>query len=845
MMELKRYSCITCGAPLKEQDGKFVCANCKNEFHLEEKISEEEVVSLNRATTDRNLLRFDDAFEEYELLLKKYPDNEMANWGAFLSFYGIVYEQDVDGKYIPTCHRFSEKPVESSKYYYLFNDEHKRRADEIEKLRVAILEKAKRIPPYDVFICYKATEERFGRPYPTKEASWARDVYEMLTHELKLRVFFAEKSLGDSNEEYEPHIYSALNSAKLMFVMTTGMENVNAVWVKNEWKRYSKYIQEGQKKTIRVVYDNIEPYDLPLELQKTQAINHNDIDWGKKVRKAAQAIFVDPLEEERKKKEAEEKARKEKEEAEARERAREEELQKMREAMEALKKQANAPKPAPAPTAAPVRRGEPADKYCVKCGAGNVSSAKFCAECGHNVFAPEFKQYCLECGTETELLKKFCPNCAKNNFAYDKDAYARELERRKLEELARKKREEQARIEAEEKRRRDAIARDFTIVRGVLEKYKGTDKNVVIPEVVTTIGDGAFSQTHVVNVMIPYKVTTIREFAFDDCTSLTDITVDESNANYKSVDGNLYSKDGKTLLQYACGKKEQAFIVPDGVVNIGKGAFGDCRALKSVTLANSVKFIGDSAFYGCGNLSIITMGNQVESIGHSAFGDCSRLLDISLPDSVKEIGLEAFIYCSSLKSIVIPKGMTNISESLFLNCKSLTSVTIPDSVTSIEYHAFSGCSSLKGITIPDSVTNIENWTFEHCNDLKYVTCPAIACKHLPKKNLQKVRITSGESIDERVFEGCESLTDITLPDSLTTIKDSAFYKCASLESIVIPESVTSIEENAFEACNSLTIYARAEKKPRGWYEKRGFLGIGIAESWNSDNRPVVWGYKGK
>ena len=412
-------------------------------------------------------------------------------------------------------------------------------------------------------------------------------------------------------------------------------------------------------------------------------------------------------------------------------------------------------------------------------------------------------------------------------------------------ELAARLAAEKREREAEEKRRRDAIARDFTIVHGVLEKYKGTDKNVVIPEVVTTIGDGAFSQTHVVNVMIPYKVTTIRESAFDGCGSLTEIIVDESNANYKSVDGNLYSKDGKTLLQYACGKKEQAFIVPDGVVNINKWAFGDCRALKSVTLANSVKFIGDSAFYGCGNLSIITMGNQVESIGHSAFGDCSRLLDISLPDSVKEIGLEAFIYCSSLKSIVIPKGMTNISESLFLNCKSLTSVTIPDIVTSIEYHAFSGCSSLKGITIPDSVTNIGNWTFEHCNNLKYVTCPAIACKHLPKKNLQKVRITSGESIDERVFEGCESLTDITLPDSLTTIRNSAFYKCASLESIVIPESVTSIEENAFEACNSLTIYARAEKKPRGWHEKRGFLGIGIAESWNSDNCPVVWGYKGK
>ena len=285
--------CQTCGSNAVEiVDGLLCCKACKSKHTLQEKISEEEVIALNRAASYRNRLAFDDAFDEYTELLKKYPDNEAANWGAFLSFYGIVYEKDTDGKYIPTCHRLSEKPVESSAYYYHFGAQHKKQAEEIEKLRVAIMDKAKKIQPYDVFICYKATEERFGMSMPTKEAAWARDVYEMLTRDLKLRVFFAEKSLQGSNIEYEPHIYSALNSAKLMFVLTTGIENVNATWVKNEWKHFSHYIKEGLDKTIRVVYDGIQPYDLPQELQKTQAIDHNAMGWDKAVKQAAESIFA-------------------------------------------------------------------------------------------------------------------------------------------------------------------------------------------------------------------------------------------------------------------------------------------------------------------------------------------------------------------------------------------------------------------------------------------------------------------------------------------------------------------------------------------------------------------------
>ena len=202
--ELRKLTCICCGGELVKKENKFVCRNCKSVFEAVEKISDDEVISLNRATENRQMLRFDEALEEYDLLLKKHPENEMANWGAFLCDYGILYEEDDDGTMIPTCHRLNEKPVPKSVYYARLSETHKTQAEEIEKFRLRIQAESVKIPPYDVFICYKKT--RIGSERLTRESSWGRDIYEYLTHELKLRVFFAEKSLSGTNVDYEPHI---------------------------------------------------------------------------------------------------------------------------------------------------------------------------------------------------------------------------------------------------------------------------------------------------------------------------------------------------------------------------------------------------------------------------------------------------------------------------------------------------------------------------------------------------------------------------------------------------------------------------------------------------------------
>jgi hypothetical protein len=157
-------------------------------------------------------------------------------------------------------------------------------------------------------------------------------------------------------------------------------------------------------------------------------------------------------------------------------------------------------------------------------------------------------------------------------------------------------------------------------------------------------------------------VTSIGDNAFQNCTSLTSITI------------------------------------PDGVTSIGDYAFRECTSLTSITIPDSVTSIGEFAFYNCRNLAGITIGNSVTSIGGGAFRSCISLTSITIPDGVTSIGTTAFMDCSSLTSVTIPDSVTSIEGFAFFDCTSLTSITIPDRVTNIGYQAFRNCTSLTSIT---------------------------------------------------------------------------------------------------------------------------------------------------
>mgnify|MGYP003441348454 FL=1 len=208
-----------------------------------------------------------------------------------------------------------------------------------------------------------------------------------------------------------------------------------------------------------------------------------------------------------------------------------------------------------------------------------------------------------------------------------------------------------------------------------------------------------------------YSVTSVGNSAFEDCISLTSITIPNS---VTSIAG--YAFNGCISLT--------SITIPNSVTSIGMCAFRHCRSLTSITIPNSVTSIGGDAFYGCSSLTSIIIPNSVTSIDYYAFRNCSGLQSITIPNSVTIILDYAFSGCSSLTSITIPNSVTSIGEGAFYKCLSLTSVTIPNSVTSVGREAFYGCSGLISVTIPNSVKEISYLAFSECPKLENVYCYA-------------------------------------------------------------------------------------------------------------------------
>ena len=319
------------------------------------------------------------------------------------------------------------------------------------------------------------------------------------------------------------------------------------------------------------------------------------------------------------------------------------------------------------------------------------------------------------------------------------------------------------------------IPDSVTKIRDYAFEYCSSLSNIVIPDSVTDIGDGAFwGCSSLSNIVIPDSVTAIGDFAFLDCSSLSKIVIPNSVTKI----GDYAFSDCSSLSN---------IVIPDSVTSIGDYAFGGCSSLSKIVIPNSVTKIGDYAFSDCSSLSNIVIPDSVTSIGDYAFGGCSSLSKIVIPNSVTKIGDYAFSDCSSLSKIVIPNSVTSIGDYAFRGCSSLSNIVIPDSVTSIGDYAFSDCSSLPNIVIPNSVTSIGDYAFGGCRSLSQIVIP---------DSVTKIR--------DYAFEYCSSLSQIVIPDSVTAIGDFAFSGCSSLSNIVIPDSVTAIGKCAFSDCSSLS-----------------------------------------
>lgn len=345
--------------------------------------------------------------------------------------------------------------------------------------------------------------------------------------------------------------------------------------------------------------------------------------------------------------------------------------------------------------------------------------------------------------------------------------------------------------------------------------YDGKNYNI------TSIGERAFwsikENSSLTSVTIPEGVISIGGNAFGNCTALTSITIPNS---IKQIGVDVF----ESTPWYA--------NLPDGIVYIGKILYsykGEMPENTSIVVKDGIEIINPSAFAECSNLIAITLPNSVTSIGNYAFYYCYSLDEIKIPKNVTNIGTGAFIYCSPT-SIVVENGNPNYDSRN--NCNALIetatntllvgchNTVIPNTVTSIADAAFAGHNNLTAIAIPSNITKIGRCAFANCLNLTSIVvddknqvydsrnnCNAIietATNTLIEGSNNTIIPNTITSIGESAFLGRRNLTSVSIPNGVVSIDASAFQYCNALTSVSIPSSVQNIGNSAFFMCTALT-----------------------------------------
>ena len=858
--------CNNCGGDYEYRNGRWICRSCGS--YKPEEISNEEVTLLYMAYQKLRLADFYEAEPEFDDIIQKYPQNPNAYWGRLMAKYGIKYERDYDGKMIPTCYAASIQSVmedadyqkalkyadAESKVYY------RTQAEYIERVRREWIEKASKEKPYDVFICYKDSDLANGIAR-TKDSIAAQDIYTYLT-DLGYHVFYSHVSLQNKvGEKYEPYIFNALSTAKVMLVYGSSPEYITSTWLKNEWTRYEKRIQAGEKKpnSLLVACEGFSPGELPHTLSSRQCFDATDKRFYKNLEETIKNI-IRP----------------------------EEEKETAVPVLQAQKKKKGflpfviivallamggigyliwnsltacnhvaMVDAAVEPTCS--EEGLTEGAHCYLCNeilieqtpvpmlehtpgaAATCTSAQKCTVCQTTLVAalghkPGAAATCLNTQTCTVCNKTLAQ---KTDHTPGTEATC-------------------------------TTAQTCTVcnkeLHAALGHTPGPNGNCSTPSTCTVCG--TFVETPDVHVpgteatctapqycslcnkeLVTAKGHTPGEWEIQTpaskaesglevkkCIVCGDIAMEQTIPPTGSV-GLSYEASGAVCIITGLGDCTDAdVIIPtviDGhrVTTIGDSAFLGSTGLTSIVIPDSVTAIGTKAFLGCTNLTNVTIGSGVTSIGESAFSysgltsavipdnvtnmdikvfaGCKNLSSVTLSAALTSISGKMFEDCTALTNITLPHGITHIYERALANCSGLTEITIPNSVTYLAWESLAGCTGLTEITVPDSVTVVADGTFAGCTGLIKITLPKTTENfgntmfHLCE-NLTEITLPSNiTDIGDNMFDGCRSLTSIIIPDTVTLIGESAFRGCSLLTSITIPDGVTIINNEAFSGCQKL------------------------------------------
>ena len=357
---------------------------------------------------------------------------------------------------------------------------------------------------------------------------------------------------------------------------------------------------------------------------------------------------------------------------------------------------------------------------------------------------------------------------------------------------------------------------------------------VTIPMTVTTVEEDAFRGCPALSrIAVGPGVTTIGEAAFASCPLLDTIEVDARNEAFVARDGVLYTADGSLLVQYPPAKTDSTFTVPDGVVRIAGGAFGDAESLTTVVVPAGVEEIGPYAFVNCSSLEAAYLPDTITTIGEAAFYQCKALALTELPAALETIGTSAFSGCDAIDTLVFPAAVESVGTRAFSDCASLAEVTLNSGLREIGPLAFERSPQLTRIDLPASVTEIGAGAFDLCPLLEAIDVEAgstaysgidgvlysadagALIRYPPAASRTAYTVDDSTTRVERgAFADCTNLESIDLPDGLEFVGREAFSSCTALQSVTIPPSVTTIWQEAWAGCTSLSaVTVEADEPP--------------------------------
>lgn len=342
---------------------------------------------------------------------------------------------------------------------------------------------------------------------------------------------------------------------------------------------------------------------------------------------------------------------------------------------------------------------------------------------------------------------------------------------------------------------------DLLYIGNYLIKAKTTISGAYeIKEGTRCIANGTFRRCgNLESVIIPDSVVSINDYAFHSCTGLKELTM--------PVSAKIQNTYFDSVTFYGCTNIELITLTKGTGIMTGYSSsywytpwYISSNSLKNLTIESGVKNISDYAFYDCDGITEIIIPESVELIGEYAFYDCDGITDMTIPDRVTSIPEHTFQYCSSLESVIIGNGITSIGEEAFYG-SGLTNITIPASVKNIGLNAFCGCENLTDVYAKD----VKSWLEISFND----SCsnPMYYAKNLYFNNILVTEIiipNSITSIGYMAFYNCESLESISIPDSITFIDEYAFYNCINLKELTMPVSAKIYnDDDTFYGCANL------------------------------------------